>query len=238
MADAERAQPDANWAKYRSAWWKRYFTGELAYYWPSQLDQSEPDKDDYRRMSRDDVFAIAATEAEHRELHTAVAAYVWGLGKNAYSIGRLVRAFTANVDTVENNLRLAASILTEDGAVAAYRSMLSGGRAKTKFMGPAYSTKFLFFVGYQSQVVTGMRPLILDKRVATALRSREGFGLKAGDSGWSSSLYERYLTYCQDENPGDPEAVEVELFIEGRAARPTPAPAPAPAPETMAGVPD
>lgn len=44
-------------------------------------------------MSRNDVFAIAATESEHRERHTAVAAYVWGLGKNAYGIGRLVRAF-------------------------------------------------------------------------------------------------------------------------------------------------
>lgn len=164
------------------------------------------------------MFAIAATESEHRELHTAVAAYVWGLGKNAYSIGWLVRAFTANTDTVENHLRLAASILAADGSVAAYRSMLSGGRAKTKFMGPAYSTKFLFFIGYQNPEVTGLRPLILDKRVATALRSREVFGPKVGDSGWPSSLYEQYLAYCQQENPDDPEAVEAALFNEGRAA--------------------
>ncbi len=129
-----------------------------------------------------------------------------------------MRAFTANPDTVEKNLRLAASILTDEGAVAAYRSMLPGGRAKTKFMGPAYFTKFLFFIGYQNPAVTGLRPLILDKRVATALRSREVFGPKAGDSRWPNTLYERYVAYCRGENPGDPEAVKVELFNEGRQA--------------------
>lgn len=218
MMDVGEERSYDNWAKYRSAWWRRYFTGELAHFWPSQLDQSEPDDDDYRWVSRKDIFAIAGTESEHRELHTAVAAYVWGLGKNAYSIGRLVRAFTANVDTVENNLRLAASILTEDGAVAAYGSMLSGGRAQTKFMGPAYFTKFLFFIGYQNSAVTGLRPLILDKRVATALRGRGVFGPKAGDADWPSTLYDRYLAYCQQQNPDDPEAVEAELFNEGRTA--------------------
>ena len=33
-----------------------------------------------------------------------------------------------------------------------------------------------------------------------------------------ATLYERYLIYCQEQNPADPEAVEAELFIAGRAA--------------------
>jgi hypothetical protein len=66
---------------------------------------------------------------------------------------------------VEDNLRRAASILTSEGAVAAYESMLRGGSSQTKFMGSAYFTKFLFFIGYQNPAVTGLRPLILDKRV-------------------------------------------------------------------------
>jgi hypothetical protein len=74
MTEIREERSYDNWAKYRSAWWTRYFTGELAHYWPPQLDQFEPDKDDYRWMSRNDVFAIAAAESEHRELHTAVAA--------------------------------------------------------------------------------------------------------------------------------------------------------------------
>ncbi|WP_236728511.1 hypothetical protein [Mycolicibacterium obuense] len=213
--DDERAYD--NWAKYRSEWWTRYFTGEMAHFWPSRLDQTEPDQNAYRWISRGDIFALAAAGSEHRELHTAVAAYVWGLGKNAYSIGRLVRAFTANADTVEDNLRNAASILERDGAVAAYESMLRGGTSQTKFMGPAYFTKFLFFIGYQNPAVTGLRPLVLDKRVATELRARGVFGPKSGDADWPSNLYERYLIYCLEQNPDDPEAVEAELFMAGRA---------------------
>lgn len=207
-----------NWAKYRSEWWTRYFTDGLAHFWPPQLDQAEVDSNAYRWVSRSDVFGIAAADSEHRELHTAVAAYVWGIGKNAYSVGRLVRAFTANAESVEDNLRAAAATLFSDGAVAAYESMLSGGAAQTKFMGPAYFTKFLFFIGYQNPSVTGLRPLILDKRVATALRARGVFGPKAGDGDWPSNLYERYLTYCKEQNAADPEAVEADLFNEGRAA--------------------
>lgn len=168
-------------------------------------------------MSRSDVFAIAATESDHRDLHTAVAAYVWGVGFNArISIGRLVRAFTTNADTVEKNLQAAATTLADDGAVAAYAMMRVGGAARTKFMGPAYSTKYLFFRGYHD-AGTGLRPLILDKRVATALRGRGVFGPRTGDGGWSSDLYRQYLDYCHDQNPADPEAVEAELFNEGRA---------------------
>lgn len=218
MTDAGEERAYDNWAKYRSAWWTRYFTGELANFWPPQLDQSEPDARGYRWLSRSGVFDIAATESEHRELHTAVAAYVWGVGFGLRrSIKHLVRAFTTNADSVEDNLRRAAKTLGQDGAVAAYEAMLRGGSAQTTYMGPSFFTKFLFFIGYQDPAVLGLRPLILDKRVATALRARGVFGPKAGDANWPSDLYNRYLTYCHEQNATDPEAVEANLFNEGRA---------------------
>lgn len=215
MTRVGETQPFDNWAKYRAAWWMRYFTGELTHFWPPQLDQSEPDESGYRWISRSGVFDIAAAESEHRELHTAVAAYVWGVGFTArMSIGRLVRTFTTNVDTVEDNLRKAATILADDGAVAAYESMLAGGAAQTKFMGPAYFTKYLFFTGYRDPAAE-LRPLILDKRVATALRARGVFGPRSRNGDWPSDLYRRYLTYCHEQNPADPVAVEADLFGEG-----------------------
>ncbi|OBG00767.1 hypothetical protein A5773_04175 [Mycobacterium sp. 852014-52450_SCH5900713] len=218
VTETEEERPYDNWAKYRSQWWTRYFTGELAHFWPSQLDQSEVDAGGYRWISRSGVFDLAGTESEHRELHTAVAAYVWGVGFNSrMSIGRLVRAFTTNADTVEANLRQAAAILAKDGPVAAYESMLAGGSAQTKYMGPAYFTKFLFFTGYPD-TTADLRPLILDKRVATALRERGVFGPRAGNADWPSDLYRRYLTYCHEQNPTDPAAAEADLFNEGRAA--------------------
>lgn len=217
MTDAREDQQYDNWAKFRSAWWTRYVSGDLAHFWPSQLDQLEPDARGYRWISRNGVFDIAATESQHRELHTAVTAYVWGVGFTArMSIGRLVRAFTTNADTVEDNLRRAAAILRVEGAVAAYESMLAGGSAQTKYMGPAYFTKFLFFTGYRDRSAD-LRPLILDKRVASALRDRGVFGPRAGNGDWPSDLYRRYLTYCHEQNPADPVAVEADLFNEGRA---------------------
>jgi hypothetical protein len=217
MTDAGEAPGYDNWAKYRSSWWTRYFNGELAHFWPERLDQAESDARGYRWISRSGVFDIAANESAHRELHTAVAAYVWGVGFTArMSIGRLVRTFTTNADTVEANLKSASAILTADGAVAAYRSMLAGGRAQTKFMGPAYFTKYLFFTGYRD-LTAELRPLILDKRVATALRKRGVSGPRVGDTDWPSDLYQRYLEYCREQNPADPVAVEVDLFNDGRA---------------------
>lgn len=213
MTDVGSDEPYNNWAKYRSAWWTRYFTGELAHFWPSQLDQNEPDEDGYRWISRSGVFNVATDTSDHRELHTSVAAYVWGVGfTSRMSIGRLVRAFTTNADTVETNLRTGAAILAKDGAVAAYEAMLAGS-AQTKFMGPAYFTKYLFFMGYRA--AADLRPVILDRRVARALRKRGVFGPKTGDTNWPSDLYHRYLTYCREQNPDDPVSVEAELFTEG-----------------------
>ncbi|WP_079622271.1 8-oxoguanine DNA glycosylase OGG fold protein [Mycobacteroides abscessus] len=208
-----------NWSKYRSEWWTRYFTAELRHFWPPRLDESEPDAGGYRSISRNDVFDIGAGRFEHRELHTAVSAYVWGVGFNSRrSIRWLVRAFTTDPDAVQTNLRKAAAILAKDGAVAAYDAMLAGGAAWTKYMGPAYFTKYLFFTGYRDPGAD-LRPLILDKRVATALRERRVFGPRTGDTGWPGYLYRRYLEYCHEQNPGNPEAVEFDLFNEGRPPR-------------------
>ncbi len=202
---------EGTWAKYRSEWWKLYFTGDLAHFWPSQLDQPALDDNGYRWISREDVFAIAA---EDSALHTAVASTVWGVGKWAFRVGRFVKPFTRNREIVEANLERAAAVLAADGPVAAYQAMIRGGSASTAFMGPAYFTKFLYFRGYRS--AADLKPLILDRRVARGLRGREVFGPKTGDTNWSSNLYRTYLEYCHEQNPNEPAAVEIVLFNEGK----------------------
>jgi hypothetical protein len=205
-------------ARYRSEWWTRYLDNDLAYFWPAQLDKPEPDERGYRWVSRDDVFAIASTDSDHRELHTAVAAYVWGVAHWAFQVRLRVRAFTLNSSTVEAKLRRAASILEHGGPVEAYDVMLGGDTGpdgtRIPHMGPAYFTKFLYFIGYHDHA-HDMRPLILDRRVATALRQRGEFDQAAPNEAWPTSLYEQYLTYCHNENPDNPQQVEVELFNEG-----------------------
>ena len=212
-ADSAGPKPPAegNWAKYRSEWWRLYFTGEIEHFWPPQLDQPVPDDHGYRWISRDGVFDIAA---DGSALHTAVASTVWGVGKWAFRVGRFVRPFTRNQDTVGANLQRASTVLVADGPVAAYEAMFRGGSASTKFMRPAYFTKFLYFSGYRSDA--DLKPLILDRRGARALRGRAVFGPNTGNTNWPSHLYRTYLEYCRDQHSTDPAAVEMALFNEGK----------------------
>jgi hypothetical protein len=69
-------------------------------------------------------------------------------------------------------------------------------------MGPAYFTKFLFFTGYHHPA-HDLRPLILDRRVATALRQRGVFDRATPNDRWPAPLCEQYLTYCHNES-GEP----------------------------------
>lgn len=215
MADAEVAQPDANWAKVSIGLVEellhRRVRPLLAVAARScRAGQGQLPPSITQRRVRHRRHPLRTPRAAHRCGRVRLGAQQERL-LHRPSGARLYR----HVDTVETNLRLAASILIEDGAVAAYESMLSGGRAQTKFMGPAYFSKCF---GYRSPGVTGLRPLILDKRVATALRSRGVFGSKAGDAGRPSDLYRRYLSYCHEQKPTDPAAVEGELFSQGRSA--------------------
>ena len=151
-----------------------------------------------------------------RELHTAVAAYVWGVGKWAFLVGRQVRAFTRNRDCVESKLRTVARTLADDE--------IAGGGSSTSRCSKAERTTCRTWAlrtsrsscsssGTRSPPPDGLRPLILDRRVATALRNREVLAL--GDSGWSTDDYERYLVHCHQTSPDNPEAVEIELFNAG-----------------------
>jgi hypothetical protein len=205
------ARGEGTWAKYWSEWWKVYFTGDIAQFWPSQLDALGLDDDGYRWISRDDVFAIAANDSA---LHTVVAASVWGMGKWGFRVGRFVKPFTKNQETVEANLQRACAVLADSGLVVAYNAMTRGRSAWIRFMGPAYFTKFLYFRGYRGDAE--LKPLILDRRVARALRGRHVLGPDTGESNWSSGLYRTYLEYCHEQNSKDPAVVEMALFNEGK----------------------
>ena len=125
----------------------------------------------------------------------------------------MVRAFTTNVDVIEEVLTRVDQVLHNDGAVAAYASLMPDGENYLRFVGPAYFTKHLYFTGYRNGV-PGPRPLILDARVARALSSRPGFaGLSS--SGWSADTYRRYLEFCS-AGDREPEDCEAELFLDGR----------------------
>jgi hypothetical protein len=208
----------SNAAAFKVAWWKdRYFCDALIEYWPEQLEACPEwsETSGMLKVTRDDVFRVAESEHPLRNVRTAVAAYVWGIGKNAYQVGWMVRAFTRNEsrDLIEK-LDRAVATMTELGPVEAYASMISSeGLNKVHYMGPAYFTKFLYFVGYRFTPPGKIAPLILDKRVATALR-RWNLRPDLADGNWSADDYNWYLDYASRQKISA-EAVERTLLMSG-----------------------
>jgi hypothetical protein len=99
--------------------------------------------------------------------------------------------------------------------------MLVGGSAQTRYMGPTYFTKLLFFTGY-SDPAAEVHPLILDKRVATAPRDQGLFATRARNADWPNDIYRPYLAYCHEQTP--PTPWRCKPICSTRVVRPTDGP--------------
>ncbi|GHF11927.1 hypothetical protein GCM10014715_79570 [Streptomyces spiralis] len=168
--------------------------------WPDQL--SVQTQASVAVISRAQVVAAARAAVERGDWHEAlVASYVWGQGRTGYGSHRLKEILTE--PNVVHALAQAAAALREGSAVAAYRVLHGAVRG----LGPAFFTKFLYFLSLAMDVQSAPRALILDQRVARVLRvhaTRVGLsmGLASAadvaawiwsDSGWTPHRYEVYL---------------------------------------------
>jgi len=162
-------------------------------------------------VTRTDVFQVAAISVatpnalNYERLMLAAAA--WGAGTRSRSVKRAMRPWTGAgpaAPTPGTALAAAAAALAAGGAVAAYASLLSSGANYVKYLGPAFFTKFLYFVGY-GQIHPGPDPLILDSYVARGLTRLIGIGganpwvLSLANAGWSTSQYGAYLAWAAGE---------------------------------------
>ena len=114
-------------------------------------------------------------------------------------------------------------MLTSDGPVAAYASMLRGTPGHIKFLGPSFFTKYLYYADGTTPAVTPA-PLILDQFVARGLNTTDPAVWDLPDNNWSAATYSRYLDWAAERaraaGPGHPAAgVELGLFQVGRCAR-------------------
>jgi hypothetical protein len=89
-------------------------------------------------------------------------------------------------------------LLDGGGALAAYGFLLAGP-GKIDGLGPAFFTKFLYFMGYGRAGGT-LQPLILDSRVARNLNALRSTGWKT--TGWPLAQYEEYLEWARTEAMG------------------------------------
>ena len=209
-----RAEVDAHSVRCRPEWWRSRVPSE---YWPSSLDALALDagKPRWHRIARRDVAALAIDSTPTGRVRLLVAAYAWGTGSSGFLLGRNTRWLKGDLHEVGIRLATAAQTLQEGGAGAAYSSMLHGGPAAVAYIGPAYFTKYLYFAA-SSVTVPGLRPLILDRRVASALRSHTDLGISK--QSWSVAEYEAYLSRAAafaEQHGADPDAVELALFRAG-----------------------
>lgn len=158
---------------------------------------------DLELLTRGDIFELArplsgadATDNDYLSVLWHVLA--WGTGKSQRGNLTRIRAFVppSNRDRNVALLRTAAGHARCGEVDAAYRTLVRSGGGKISGLGPAFFTKYLYFV---SEGCTGTRCLILDARVAKNLATTADWKSlpHRGDS-YSCNWYTAtYVAYCE-----------------------------------------
>lgn len=197
-------------------------------YWSGRLPYSGIVK-----LSRGDLSDVAYECSNSGSwLSLLTASFAWGSGRNGYGPRRLADILEeTSAREIGAALTHAVGHLRGGGAEPAYRNLVGTVRN----WGPAFFTKFLYFAG---SVTAGPAPapLILDKRVATALRPIAATAYQRAalpepdalaawlwtDSGWSPHRYEQWLIWADHITkaltatvpgwPPRPDILELALF--------------------------
>lgn len=200
--------------------------------WPDLLDtlptsvRSTKDRP-LRLVSRSDVFSLAATASTPWSILSAyLAVAAWGAGMSARGRARSLRSLTATsargeLEAAGRKVVEAVELARSGSVVAAYAALHgrrpSEGQLRVTHLGPAYGTKVLYFAAYEHRG-SGLPPLILDSRVATAL------GWLTKDEwptdGWTADEYRAYLELAVHWAAlwaVEPDVVERVLFAVGRS---------------------
>ncbi|MDO8151849.1 hypothetical protein [Isoptericola sp. b408] len=182
--------------RFRPRWWT---TRVPASGWLDDLPE-DPPGGDYRRISRGRVLD-AADGSDDWEARTLLAAGVWSAGDRALVASRGARALGGTEPSeLLSRLRLAAKHLgTGRGAVDAYRSMLRGGSAHVKHLGPTLISTYLYAADFGNRGgVRGGDALVLDRFVVRALNDHHGWSVPE-DGPWSADLYARWLDVATEQ---------------------------------------
>ncbi len=235
-----RDGPGAHSIRYAPARWSSVSP------WPVLLADRSRTGDAY--VTRAEVVrSVEDALAREAWREALVATFVWGKGKSGSPKGAGPSVLAEEIlqsPVLDEALTSAVTELRTSGPVAAYELL---DRASVKQLGPAFFTKFLYFVDQAAAETTGVRALILDRNIAGVLRARasavgrelgldpdESLAVRAwGDqrSGrWTSHRYGVYLAWMEAANrqlaaagPGwpawaGPDLLELALF--GKAWQP------------------
>ncbi|MFJ9075616.1 hypothetical protein ACIRO3_10210 [Streptomyces sp. NPDC102278] len=145
---------------------------------------------DVAQLSRGDLFTDAAnldTSSETELLRFLWRVLAWGSGMKLRLNRKRIRAVADNRSSAVAALRRALWAAREDPAKA-YEALRPGGRNAIAYLGPAFSTKVLYFAGGGA---LDHPCAILDSRVATTLRNNCGWD-SLGRGEWPINTCARY----------------------------------------------
>lgn len=177
-------------------------------------------------LTRASVFRLAAEAREDpaAALRLLWHALAWGAGHRLRQCDRRIDAIGELGTDRSGTLLAAAARRAATDAWGAYDLLNAGGQPAIPFLGPAFSTKFLYFAG-------GGAPdhpcLILDSRVTYALHHNGWNSLPPDSTGWPADTYERYLRFVRHwatlaetelSRPVVYDEVEYWLFNQGAPA--------------------
>jgi hypothetical protein len=200
LIDAWRAagrpsQPGIRWPRDR---WIDAFPQQC------QLLQGLPDAVDRAAIR---AAARQAADGPTQAVDAFVAAMVWGYGRVGYGPWRTRRVLHATPDAAAS-LATAARIVATDGGLAAYEAL--SGSLRLRYLGPAFGTKFLYFVPHRSD----SSALILDRLVARWLNRNIDARINA--LYWAPATYRYYVALLSEwarQLDVTPDTIEERIFV-------------------------
>lgn len=183
LAKPRSERIDGHTISIATAWWHT----ELA---AARLPRVSIASSGATRISRGDLFADAArldTDSDDELLRFLFRVLAWGSGMTLRLNRKRIQAVVDSPSSAVAALRTALQAAREDPAEA-YEALRPRNRNAIAYLGPAFSTKVLYFAG---RGALDHPCAILDSQVATTLRKDCGWD-SLGDTEWPTLTYVRY----------------------------------------------
>lgn len=186
--------------------------------WTQSIDGVSPVLDNLpERLNRSDAAKIIEDLTPTNLAGAFTTAMVWGHGDSGYGPYRTAAVLTGSrsprgqnlSSEVEDRLRDSVEVARAQGAVEGYR-LLKNTAGKIKGLGPAFFTKWLYFVTARGNEHAESAAPILDALVISWLSNNANVGIRAG----YTDEYARYIELLNSwGQPHGLSAVQVEESI-------------------------
>ncbi|MFF2519074.1 hypothetical protein [Streptomyces sp. NPDC058086] len=183
LAKQRSERIDSHTIPVATAWWNT----ELA---AARLPGAPMASSDVTQLSRGDLFADAAkldADSDEELLRFLWRVLAWGSGMKLRLNRKRMRAMADSPSSAVATLRKALKAAREDPA-RAYEALRPRDRNALAYLGPAFSTKVLYFAG---RGALDHPCAILDSQVAATLRDTCKWD-SLGENEWPTSTYVRY----------------------------------------------